>query len=109
VVFVDQLGGAVNRVARDGTVFGRGAHRIACLSRAPGPRRPRPTNVRWTRDFWGAVRPCESVAAPVNLDADEQARPKAVYSGRYERLAALKKKYDPTNFFRLNQYIKPAA
>jgi hypothetical protein len=55
------------------------------------------------------VRPCESVAAPVNLDADEQARPKAVYSGRYERLAALKKKYDPTNFFRLNQYIKPAA
>jgi berberine-like enzyme len=56
------------------------------------------------------MRPFESEAAYVNyLDADEQDRTRAVYGGRYERLAALKKKYDPTNFFRLNQNIKPAG
>ena len=67
-------------------------------------------NVRWARDLWGAMRPFESEAAYVNyLDADEQDRTRAVHGGRYERLAALKKKYDPTNFFRLNQNIKPAG
>ncbi len=36
------------------------------------------------------------------------ARVRAAYGANYERLAELKKKYDPTNFFRLNQNIAPA-
>jgi FAD/FMN-containing dehydrogenase len=45
----------------------------------------------------------------VNYLGDEgESRVMAAYGANYERLAALKKKYDPTNFFRLNQNIKPA-
>jgi FAD/FMN-containing dehydrogenase len=33
---------------------------------------------------------------------------KKTYGGNYERLAAIKKKYDPDNFFRVNQNIKPS-
>ena len=56
------------------------------------------------------MRPFASEAAYVNyLDADEPERIKAVYGARYERLVALKNKYDPTNLFRLNQNIKPTV
>jgi len=36
-------------------------------------------------------------------------RVRIAYGSNYERLAALKKKYDPDNFFHLNPNIKPAA
>ena len=111
VVFVEQLGGAVSRVGREETAFGeRSARYSLFVASAWTEQTEADENVRWTRDFWGAMRPFESDAAYVNyLDADEQDRTRAVYGGRYERLAALKKKYDPTNFFRLNQNIKPAG
>ena len=44
-----------------------------------------------------------------HLDAEEGTRIKAAYSQNYERLVALKNKYDPTNLFRLNQNIKPTV
>ena len=45
-----------------------------------------------------------------HLDAEEgTTRIRAAYSGNYERLVALKTKYDPTNLFRLNQNIKPSV
>jgi len=68
-------------------------------------------NVGWTRELWDAMRPYTSDAAYLNYVGDEgQERVKSSY-GRpnYERLVALKRKYDPTNFFRLNQNIAPDA
>jgi FAD/FMN-containing dehydrogenase len=67
-------------------------------------------HIQWTRDFWNAVEPFATGEVYVNhLDAEEGTRIKAAYSQNYERLVALKNKYDPTNLFRLNQNIKPTV
>jgi len=66
-------------------------------------------NVAWARGLFAAAQPHVSRAAYVNfLDRDEDAdRLRAAYGENYERLVALKRKYDPTNFFRMNQNVKP--
>src|SRR5215469_14250892 len=66
-------------------------------------------HVQWTREFWSAVEPFASGQVYVNhLDAEEgTTRIKAAYTNGYEKLVALKNKYDPTNLFRLNQNIRP--
>jgi FAD/FMN-containing dehydrogenase len=66
-------------------------------------------NIAWARDLFAAVQPQVSRAVYVNfLDRDEGAdRIRAAYGENYDRLVALKRKYDPTNFFRMNQNIRP--
>jgi FAD/FMN-containing dehydrogenase len=68
-------------------------------------------NVRWTRELSEALQPHLPRSVYVNdLDRDEGAdRVRHAYGENYERLATLKKKYDPTNFFRVNQNIRPSA
>ena len=68
------------------------------------------TNTGWVRELWGAVQPFASAGFCVNWEADTPAdRISAAYGARkFERLVALKAKYDPTNLFRLNQNIPPA-
>ncbi len=43
------------------------------------------------------------------MDDEGEARLKAAYGGNYERLATLKKQYDPGNLFRMNHNIRPAG
>ena len=65
------------------------------------------THIPWTREFWSAVEPFASGEVYVNhLDAKEVYRIRTAYRHGYDRLVALKNKYDPTNLFRLNQNIK---
>ena len=66
-------------------------------------------NIEWTRSLFAAVQPQVSSAAYVNfLDADEGAdRVRAAYGDNHARLVALKRTYDPTNFFRMNQNVRP--
>jgi len=63
------------------------------------------------QDYWEATKPFAAGGVYINYEAEVEAgEVKAAYGPeKYERLAAVKKKYDPTNFFRLNQNIKPAA
>ncbi len=64
----------------------------------------------WSKEYWEALRPYAEAGAYVNFMMDEgQERVKATYGANYTRLAAIKKKYDPANFFRVNQNIRPAA
>lgn len=65
-------------------------------------------NMRWARDLWNAVRPFSTGGAYANNLGDEgDERVRDAYGENYARLAAIKKQYDPTNFFRLNQNIRP--
>jgi len=62
----------------------------------------------WARGYWEAVHPYTLGGAYVNFMMEEgDERIKATYGDNYERLVAIKKKYDPANFFRVNQNIKP--
>ncbi len=69
----------------------------------------REDSIRWVREFFAALQPHSSGAVYVNdLENEGDARAQAAYGENYARLAAIKHKYDPTNFFRVNQNIKPA-
>jgi FAD/FMN-containing dehydrogenase len=68
-----------------------------------------PLCTEWVRGFWEAVRPHATGRVYVNFLGEEgQDRVRAAYgAAKYERLRALKRKYDPTNAFRVNQNIVP--
>ncbi len=107
------FGGAVARVAPESMAF---AHRDAChdinivASWAPtDPERKR--HVDWVRGFFAALEPY-SRGVYVNFASDEsssQVRAGAYSPRQWERLVALKTRYDPTNLFRCNVNIPPAA
>ncbi len=66
---------------------------------------------QWSRNYWEAVHPFNSEGGYVNFMMDDEgaARIKASYGSNFERLVALKQKFDPTNVFRVNQNIPPSA
>jgi FAD/FMN-containing dehydrogenase len=106
-----QLGGAVSRVPNDATAYG---HREAQFVLNVHGRWADATRddrcVAWARGLFDATAPYSTGAVYVNfLTHDEQDRVRAAYGANYDRLALLKRKYDPTNLFRMNQNIKPAA
>jgi hypothetical protein len=67
-------------------------------------------NIQWTRAFFDAMQPFfESGVYVNNLGEEGEDRVQAAYGANYDRLLALKNKYDPTNLFRFNQNIKPTT
>lgn len=73
---------------------------------------PDPANAEkiteWCKGYWEATHPYSSGGAYSNFMMDEgQERVMASYRNNYERLREIKRKYDPGNFFRVNQNIKP--
>jgi FAD/FMN-containing dehydrogenase len=106
------LGGAVARVDDDATAFsGRNsAHDINFVA-SWLPDDPEPElHKAWARSAWEALRP-HAHGVYVNFLSDEPSdQVRAAYGDtNYARLASLKAKYDPTNFFRSNQNIAPDA
>ncbi len=70
----------------------------------------REDSIRWVEGFFAALQPYSSGAVYVNdLENEGAARARSAYGENYPRLAAIKRKYDPTNFFCVNQNIKPAG
>jgi FAD/FMN-containing dehydrogenase len=108
-IHVHQMGGAVARVGETDTAFGDRSMPFL-LNCVTGWHDPAATDahVEWAREVVAAAEEDSTGRAYVNFAGDRGVR--GSYSpGTYERLAALKATYDPTNVFRLNQNIEPAA
>ena len=104
------INGAVHRVKNADTAF---AYRDVLLAGVIVGVDPDPKNkekiTNWTKSYYDAIHPHSAGGAYVNFMMEEgQERVKASFRDNYDRLATIKKKYDPTNFFRVNQNIKPA-
>jgi FAD binding domain/Berberine and berberine like len=102
--------GAASRVASDATPW---AYRDAKWAQVIVGVDPEPANAglirQWCVDYWEATHPYSMGGAYVNFMMDEGGdRVRATYGGHYDRLAQIKAKYDPGNFFRINQNIPPA-
>jgi len=109
-IAIQTVFGVASRVAPDATAFRHRAFPYApiIVSQWLDPAHTA-ENVAWARDCWGALHPFAGGVYVNDLGENDEERVPAAYGGNYQRLAALKKKYDPDNFFRLNPNIKPAA
>jgi len=65
---------------------------------------------KWSKDYWNGMHPYSSGGSYLNFEMDEGGddRVRKSYGKNYERLSRIKKEYDPYNFFKVNQNIKPA-
>jgi len=109
-IFIAHLGGAASRVPADATAYaGRDAEFVMNVhTRWDDPAQDAEC-VAWAREFFGAAAPFATGGVYVNfMPADETERVRAAYGDNYDRLVELKRRYDPENFFRLNQNIAPA-
>jgi len=102
--------GAVSRVGKDETAW---AYRDAKYAGVIVGIDPHPENApkitKWCKDYWNALHPYSAGGAYSNFMMDEgQERVKASYRQNYDRLAKIKRKYDPNNLFRVNQNIVPS-
>lgn len=105
------VSGAAGRVGKNDTAFSyrdaQYVHVIAAMYPDPADT---PKNMEWVRNYWSALHPYSAGGAYVNFMMDEgQDRITATYRDNYDRLVAVKNKYDPTNLFHLNQNIAPSA
>ena len=104
-----QMGGAVARVDEGATAFnGRHAGFTFNINGNSQTADGFDAERQWARDYWSALAPHHtSVYVNFLMEEGEERVRQAYGAGKYDRLKTLKRKYDPTNFFRLNQNIKP--
>lgn len=106
------LNGAAARIAAGDTAY---RHRDALWSQVIVGVDPDPAKAEelraWTVKYYDALHPYSTGAAYVNFMMDDEGaeRIRATYGANYDRLAEIKRRYDPKNFFHVNQNIAPAA
>ncbi len=110
-IFIGLLGGETSRIAADATAY---AQRDAQFVLNVHARWDAPTEdqhcIAWAREFFEASAPYATGGVYINFMTEEEGdRITAAYGAGYDRLVALKEKYDPGNLFRMNQNIKPVA
>jgi FAD/FMN-containing dehydrogenase len=103
------IDGAVHSVARDATAW---SYRDVTWSMVIAGIDPDPAGAsritNWAKGYWDAIHPHSAGGAYVNFMMEEGSeRVQATYQSNYDRLVQVKKTYDPTNFLRVNQNIKP--
>jgi FAD/FMN-containing dehydrogenase len=104
-------GGVASRVPSDATaVARRDAHLFFAIQSAWSDPGEDQRHLTWTQAFWEAIRPFSAGSSHPNfLEGDEPKERVADYFGRekYERLRALKRRWDPENVFHRNKNIEP--
>jgi len=109
-IFFGAIGGATTRPSPDSAAY---PHRDALYVMNVHGRWDSPAEdaagIRWSRDYFNASAPFASGGAYVNfLTAEETDRVRAAYGPNYDRLAKVKRQYDPGNLFRTNWNVVPA-
>ena len=110
-IFLGLLGGQAGRPAPHDTAY---PHRDALYVMNVHTRWEDPADdarcITWARDFFSAAAPYATGGVYVNfLTQDESGRTADAYGANYQRLAQIKRQYDPDNLFRTNQNIRPAS
>jgi hypothetical protein len=105
------VNGAAHKVGRNDTAW---SYRDATFSQVIVGVDPDPANngkiIDWARNYWNALHPHGAGGGYINFMMEEgESAIRATYRDNYDRLAAAKAKYDPENFFNVNQNIRPAA
>jgi FAD/FMN-containing dehydrogenase len=105
------INGAAHRVGQHDTAW---SYRDATWAEVIVGVDPDPANkdriTDWARKYWNDMHPYSAGGAYVNFMMEEgEDRVKASYRDNYERLVTIKQKYDPENFFHVNQNIKPTV
>jgi FAD/FMN-containing dehydrogenase len=109
-IFVGTIGGQTRRVAPEAMAYSSrdAAYVLNVHGRWTSPAEDE-RGIAWAREFFARSRPFASGGAYINFLTEEEAdRVAFAYGGTYTRLRELKTRYDPTNFFRMNQNIPPA-
>ncbi len=109
MIYLQQLHGAASRVGPTETAF---PHRYFNYDCGPLAAWEDPAEtekcIRWARECWQAMQPFYEHSVYVNALGDEgDLRVRQAFGPNYDRLVALKNKYDPTNLFCLNPNIRP--
>ncbi|HEX5170587.1 MAG TPA: FAD-binding oxidoreductase [Cyclobacteriaceae bacterium] len=108
-IFVGQLGGAINRIAPDATAY---PHRNANFVMTAHTRWENSSDdtmcIDWAKKLSDKTAQYSTGGVYVNFISEGEDRVAAAFGSNYERLAQIKLKYDPENFFRVNQNILPA-
>jgi FAD/FMN-containing dehydrogenase len=109
-LFMGTLGGAAGRVPVAATAY---PHRDATffmnVHARWESRQEDAACTAWAREVFDAMAPYATGGTYVNFMSEDEERARAAYGANYERLAHLKKRYDPTNLFRMNQNVPPDA
>jgi len=111
-IIVKRMGGAAGRVPADATAFWyRDAAYHLDIHAQWAPGRPPGPHIAWARAARQAARRAWAGGGYVNFIAADEGpdRVRAAYGGNYPRLARVKAAYDPDNFFRLNNNIRPSV
>ena len=109
-IFIGTIGGQTTTVAPEAMAYSsRDANYVMNVHGRWETAAEDERGVAWAREFFATSQPFASAGAYINfLTQEESDRIAFAYGGTYKRLGELKKKYDPTNLFRMNQNIKPA-
>ncbi len=113
LVILRHLGGAVARVDQGATAYSnRGANYMLSIDGAWSDPAETDRNIARVREFWSAMRPFSKGGVYLNFPGygeDERELWRASHGANFERLKAVKDRWDPTNLFRMNQNIRPTG